>query len=66
MDGENCKFPKGRIISEWTTGDEECNAYSYEYECGGIYHNNYMDILGSRDHDCFWNCTECKYKVKED
>ena len=31
MNGENCKFPKGRIISEWTTGDEECNAYSYEY-----------------------------------
>lgn len=66
MDGENCKFSKGRIISEWTTGDEECNAYSYEYECGGIYHNNYMDILGSRDHDCFWDCKECKFMTKDD
>lgn len=31
------------------------NAYSEKYECGAIYNNNYMDIVGKRDLDCFWD-----------
>lgn len=62
MDGENCKFKKGREVNKWLTGDDECDAYSTEYECGGVYHNNYYDIVGNRTHDCFWNCAKCKYK----
>lgn len=50
---------KGKKIREWETGDTECNAYSEEYECGGIYHHNYMDVVGNRDHDCFWDCQYC-------
>ena len=61
MDGESCTYNKGGIVREWETGDSECNAYSVEYGCGGIYHNNYMDIVGCRDHDCFWDCGKCKY-----
>lgn len=57
----NCTFNKGKEIDKWLTGDDECDAYSIEYECGGIYNHNYMDILGCRDHDCFWNCSNCKY-----
>ena len=60
--GENCIWNKGRVITDWNTGDDECNAYSVEYECGGIYNNNYMDVVGSRDHDCFWDCRNCKYQ----
>ncbi len=51
---------KGVIVREWETGDSECNAYSEEYECGAIYNNNYMDVIGNRDHDCFWDCSKCK------
>lgn len=51
----------GVITEKWETGDTECNAYSVRYECGGIYHHNYMDIVGCRDHDCFWDCRGCKY-----
>ena len=58
----NCGYNKGNVVDMWTTGDDECNAYSKEYECGGIYHNNYMDIVGNRDHDCFWDCDKCKYR----
>lgn len=42
--------------------DDECNAVSEQYECGGVYHHNYMDILGCRSHDYFWDCSSCKYK----
>lgn len=55
---ESCD--KGKVVKQWETGDSECNAYSEEYECGGIYHNNYMDIVGCRDHDCFWDCRGCR------
>ena len=65
VDGENCSFDKGSVVNEWLTGDDECNAYSEEYECGGIYNNNYMDVVGNRDHDCFWNCSKCKYQRNE-
>lgn len=65
VDGENCPFDKGSVVNEWLTGDDECNAYSVEYECGGIYNNNYMDVVGNRDHDCFWNCSKCKYQRNE-
>lgn len=41
------------------TGDEECEAYSKRYECGAVYNNNYLDVVGNRDHDCFWDCSEC-------
>lgn len=44
---------KGVIVREWEKGDSECNAYSQEYECGAVYHNNFMDVVGNRDHDCF-------------
>lgn len=54
----------GKYLSEeidsWETGDSECNAESFRYSCGAVYHHNYMDVLGSRDHDCFWDCTSCK------
>ena len=56
---DSCK--KGNKVREWYTGDAECNAYSEMYECGGIYHHNYMDVVGNRDHDCFWDCRGCKY-----
>ncbi|MCR5730470.1 MAG: hypothetical protein K6G20_08975 [Ruminococcus sp.] len=62
MDGENCNYEKGGIVDKWLTGDEECNAYSTEFECGGVYNKNHMDILGNRDHDCFWDCSKCKYQ----
>ena len=65
IDGENCTFFKGKAIDEWLTGDDECDAVSTEYECGGIYHHNYMDIVGCRGHDCFWNCSNCKYQKSE-
>ena len=55
---ESCK--KGKKVREWETGDTECNAYSVEYECGGIYNHNYMDVIGNRDHDCFWDCRGCR------
>lgn len=51
--------PEG-LVRTTLTGDDECNAYDYEYECGAIYHQNYMDIVGNRDHDCFWDCSRCK------
>lgn len=63
IDGENCTFDKGRVVKTWYTGDGECNDYSKEYECGGVYNNNYMDMLGFKDHDCFWQCNNCKYKM---
>lgn len=56
-----CKNVIGAVKRSWLTGDVECNAVSREYECGGIYHNNYMDVVGNRDHDCFWDCKRCKY-----
>lgn len=57
-----CEFDTGAVIEEWETGDSECNAYSLRFACGGIYHNNYMDIVGCRDHDCFWDCGNCIHK----
>lgn len=51
-------------IASWETGDSECNAVSTEYECGGVFHQNYMDTVGNRDHDCFWDCRNCKRKDK--
>lgn len=56
---------KGVIVRKWETGDSECNAYSQEYECGAVYHNNFMDVVGNRDHDCFWNCSKCKREESE-
>lgn len=55
----------GKVVSRWETGDAECNAYSQRYECGGVYHHNFMDIVGNRDHDCFWDCRECKRGCSE-
>ena len=49
-------------VHETLTGDAECNAYDYEYDCGAVYHQNYMDVVGNRDHDCFWDCSRCKNK----
>ena len=60
--GNECGYDKGKVIKQWLTGDDECNAYSEEYECGGVYNNNFMDVVGNRDHDCFWNCVKCKYE----
>lgn len=65
VDGETCTFDKGRLITKELTGDEECDAYTYVYECGGRYDKNYMDVVGSRDHDCFWHCGDCKYQQNE-
>lgn len=58
--GEMCKKNKGKIINRWLTGDDECDTEARVYECGGVYYNNYMDVVGCRDHDCFWDCSECK------
>lgn len=58
--GDKCNEEKGKVVKRWLTGDAECDAESEEYECGGVYHNNYMDEIGSRDHDCFWDCSSCK------
>lgn len=58
--GEECKEKKGKVVESWMTGDDECNAESKRYECGGVYHHNYMDVVGCRDHDSFWDCSECK------
>lgn len=66
INGESCTFSKGKVVREWLTGDYECNAVSTEYQCGGVYNNNYMDILGNRDHDCFWDCSDCKYQKSAD
>lgn len=60
--GDDCKNEKGSVVHSWLTGDDECNAVSEQYECGGVYHHNYMDILGCRSHDCFWDCSSSKYK----
>lgn len=49
----------GKIVETWNTGDDECNSYSERYECGAVYNNNYMDVVGNRDHDCFWSCNGC-------
>lgn len=58
--GDKCHEDKGPVVDSWMTGDAECDAESKRYACGGIYHHNYMDVVGSRDHDCFWDCSECK------
>lgn len=63
--GETCSFYKGKVVRRWETGDAECNAYSEEYECGGVYNHNYMDVIGNRDHDCFWRCDKCQYQNAE-
>ena len=63
MEKPNCN-DMGKVVRTWPTGDDECNAYSKEYECGAVYNNNYMDIVGNRDHDCFWNCENCKRERK--
>ena len=55
---------KGKVVERWLTGDDECNAYSERYQCGGVYNNNYMDIVGCRDHMCSWDCSRCKKKNK--
>ena len=57
-----CNFETGKVVEEWMTGDIECDASSERYECGGIYNHNYMDRVGFRDHDCFWDCRDCKNK----
>lgn len=62
VDGQSCTYNKGIVIREYLTGAEECGAISYVHECGGIYNRNYLDVLGNRDHDCFWNCQDCKYQ----
>ena len=58
--GDKCPEDKGAVVDHWTTGDDECDAESTLYACGGVYHHNYMDVIGCRDHDCFWDCSECK------
>lgn len=63
--GETCKRNKGKIINRWLAGDDECDAEARVYECGGVYYNNYMDVVGCRDHDCFWDCSECKRGVNK-
>ena len=60
-----CEYDMGKVVDEWMTGDDECNAYSERYECGGVYHNNYMDVVGNRDHDCFYDCSNCIHKNEE-
>ena len=65
VDGETCTFDKGRVVDKWFTGDDECDAYTEVYSCGGVYNNNYMDVVGCRDHDCFWRCGNCKYQQNE-
>lgn len=57
-----CNRDKGIIVRQWDTGDDECRAYSEEYECGAIYNNNYGDVIGNREHECFWDCSKCKYR----
>ena len=61
----NCSTRSTKIIRTWMTGDDECNAYSEEYACGLVYHNNYMDVVGNRDHNCFWTCRNCKFRNVE-
>lgn len=55
----NCD-DKGIVVKQWETGDTECRAYSEEYECGAVYNNNYMDVVGNREHECFWECGGCR------
>ena len=57
-----CNRDKGNVVKFWLTGHAECDAYSEQYECGGVYHNNFMDIVGNREHDCFWDCTKCRFQ----
>ncbi|MBR3268465.1 MAG: hypothetical protein IKI58_07040 [Oscillospiraceae bacterium] len=64
-DNPLCGKVKGNLMNEVLTGDPECDAYDSEYDCGGVYHHNYMDVLGSRDHDCWWDCTRCKLGIKD-
>ena len=61
--GDECKLEKGGVVDSWMTGDDECNAESKEYEWGGVYHKNFMDVIGCRDHDCFWDCSNCKKMI---
>ena len=61
MDPQNCD--KGKVVETWETGDQECNAYSERYKCGAVYHHNLMDVVGCRDHICFWDCSKCKKKL---
>lgn len=58
----DCDRDKGAVVRQWDTGDDECRAYSEEYECGAIYNNNYGDVIGNREHECFWDCSKCKYR----
>lgn len=58
----DCDRDKGTVVRQWDTGDDECRAYSEEYECGAIYNNNYGDVIGNREHECFWDCSKCKYR----
>lgn len=45
IDGESCTFSRGKPVKEWLTGDSECDSLSVEYECGGVYNHNYMDMF---------------------
>lgn len=62
MNPEKCN--KGKVVETWETGDQECNAYSERYKCGGVYHNNFGDVVGCRTHDCWWDCSKCRKKVR--
>jgi len=57
---------KGKVVDSYLTGDDECDAYTYRYQCGGVYHNNEMDIVGCRDHMCWWDCSQCKRKKNKE
>lgn len=57
--GTDCGEIPTVVVSTTATGDDECNAYDYEYDCGAVYHHNYLDIVGNRDHDCWWDCSGC-------
>lgn len=56
----------GKAADWWYTGDIDCGAVSTRYECGGVYNRNFMDTADSREHDCFWDCDNCRYSGEED
>lgn len=62
MNNHSCDCDTGAAVDWWYTGDIDCDAVSTKYECGGVYNKNFMDVKGSREHDCFWDCENCRYR----
>lgn len=58
--GDKCNQDKGKIVETFCTGNKDANAFSNVYECGGIYNNNFGDVMGNKTFDCFWDCSQCK------